>query len=233
MREIKSFSPTKKKKLLEILDNQQRKIRMQSLASRIAEVGIFLGKAIQEIHDKNFAHRDIKPGNIMADGQGSYKLIDFGISCYTGKKDNEDIRCVNVMGTDGYIGPEFYDDAYLRDPMKYYKTSDIYAIGVVLYQLAMTLAQPYRWNGSGFAYVATHTGYPCLDDVISRMLDVNPDTRITPERIIVRLTACKTVIANDLAVPVPMNNFQILGLLVNKALSDIFQKSSSMIDDIK
>lgn len=97
----------------------------------IAELVLGLG----ELHAKFVCHRDIKPANILLTEAGHLAISDFGLSvvmdprsfcCKTG----EDItKYFGMAGTPGFMGPE----VYLK---KGHFWSDIFALGVVLFQVA-------------------------------------------------------------------------------------------------
>lgn len=92
-------------------------------------------RAVHYAHQKGVLHRDIKPGNIMlheAGGDPVVKLIDFGIAkTIDGPKWGSDgLTGTGVIGTPGYMAPESFDPSKDLDTR-----SDIYALGMVLYEL--------------------------------------------------------------------------------------------------
>ncbi len=94
--------------------------------------------ALSYMHSYNILHRDIKPENILLDGNGSVYLADFGIASYTDESGiGENGR---VMGTPIYMAPELcYGHASV--------SSDIYALGILLYQM-LTGQVPFDGNNS-------------------------------------------------------------------------------------
>ena len=78
--------------------------------------------ALDHAHQKGFIHRDIKPANILIAQDGTPKLADFGISISTNEESNS-------LGTLAYMSPEQLSGE------KVDSRSDIYSLGVVLFQL--------------------------------------------------------------------------------------------------
>ena len=84
--------------------------------------------ALQHVHDSGFVHRDIKPSNFMLTRAGSIKLADFGIAKDLNKK-FEMTETGTQMGTPIYMSPE-----QVKDSKEVDYRSDIYSLGVVLYE---------------------------------------------------------------------------------------------------
>ncbi|CAD8204271.1 unnamed protein product [Paramecium pentaurelia] len=82
-------------------------------------------EGVNYIHSKNIIHRDLKIDNILIDDDNSIKIIDFGLACQFINIESKNISC----GTPGYIAPE----VLMNKPFDY--KSDIFSIGVVMYQL--------------------------------------------------------------------------------------------------
>lgn len=86
-----------------------------------------VGEALQFIHDLGLIHRDIKPANILLDESGHVWLADFGLAKDASvPSDLTDSGC--LIGTPYYLAPEL-----LKEPAS--QSSDIYALGVVLYEM--------------------------------------------------------------------------------------------------
>jgi serine/threonine protein kinase len=85
--------------------------------------------ALDYIHANGVVHRDLKPENIMVDKDDNIKLIDFGIAGHEGSRRLTFAKLSNVMGTPDYISPEQVKGK--RGDGR----SDIYAMGVMLYEM--------------------------------------------------------------------------------------------------
>lgn len=89
---------------------------------------------IMALHDAGYIHRDIDPSNIMVTSEGKIKLIDFGIA----KKFNE-LGTVDkqLTSTGQFVGKTHYaaPELLLGDLNNQNRTTDIYSLGITLYQL--------------------------------------------------------------------------------------------------
>jgi len=96
-------------------------------------LGVFLQicDAVQYAHRNLIVHRDLKPSNILVDGDGHAKLLDFGIAKLTGeaREASEPAETVERALTPEYAAPE----QVRGDPVS--TSTDVYALGVVLYEL--------------------------------------------------------------------------------------------------
>jgi serine/threonine-protein kinase len=86
-------------------------------------------EALEYIHSHGVVHRDLKPENIMVDPEDRIKLIDLGIAGASGTRRLTFAKLTQAMGTPDYISPEQVKSK--RGDAR----SDIYAMGVMLYEM--------------------------------------------------------------------------------------------------
>ena len=99
-------------------------------AMAIARLGAAVAKAAHSLHKQNVCHLDIKPANVLIRPNGSAVFLDFGLSCHAHFPDllAEEMR--KAVGSPIWIAPE--QVVGVRGDSR----SDVFAIGVMLYQLA-------------------------------------------------------------------------------------------------
>jgi serine/threonine protein kinase len=90
-------------------------------------------EAVRPAHQRGLIHRDLKPGNILVDETAQPRILDFGVVHMTGS-DAQTTRHTNlgqIVGTLAYMSPE----QVLSDPGELDVRSDVYSLGVILYEL--------------------------------------------------------------------------------------------------
>ncbi|HKB81845.1 MAG TPA: serine/threonine-protein kinase [Burkholderiales bacterium] len=92
---------------------------------RIVEIAFKCSLALEFAHRHGIIHRDIKPANILVGAQGDIKISDFGVALHTGGEHTH----LQGVGSPAYMSPEQVQDKELSHQ------TDIYSLGVVLYQL--------------------------------------------------------------------------------------------------
>ena len=145
-----------------------------------ARVRIFLDvcRAVQHAHQKGVVHRDLKPSNVLVstvDGGALPRVIDFGIAKAVEVEEfdgTELTRADEIIGTPAYMSPEQISGSSDVDTR-----SDIYSLGVLLYELLVG-ALPYgRDSYRGWAALAAHLHRD--PPAPARRLDGLSDTQLT------------------------------------------------------
>jgi Protein kinase domain len=157
---------------------------MSSLLRRIGrlpndkavEIARKLCAGLAAAHEKGILHRDLKPGNVMLDARGQVLLTDFGLSGIA--EDLGDVR----SGTPAYMSPEQLAGKEVT------VRSDIYALGLVLYEL-FTGKRPFDGNSLAELMAAQQANTPIsltsvardldpsVERIIARCLDPDPSRR--------------------------------------------------------
>ncbi len=150
------------------------------MPERAAEIAAEICAALQFAHRQNLIHRDIKPHNIIITPMGQVKVMDFGIARVgTG---NGMTQTGTVMGTAQYISPEQAQG----QPVD--ARSDIYSLGVVLYELLLGRVPFDDDNAIAVAYkqvkedpvplsLVDRTMPPALEAIVMKALAKNPENR--------------------------------------------------------
>ncbi len=127
-------------------------------------------------HDKGVLHRDLKPSNIMLDGRGEVLIMDFGLAGLA--HEIEDVR----SGTPAYMAPEQLAGKEVT------ARSDIYALGLVLYELFTgkpafegkthdEIMRVHRESAPHGPFTLVHDLDPGVEMVIMRCLEEKPEDR--------------------------------------------------------
>ena len=127
--------------------------------------------AVKYAHEKHVIHRDLKPSNILVAESGHVRLLDFGVAKLLQGEDGWDqTQLSRVYGqalTPDYASPELLGGAPVD------VRSDVYSLGMVLYEL-LTGARPYRLNSR--ASIASLKAAAAAADIKS------PSSQVTRKR---------------------------------------------------
>ncbi|XP_071733493.1 lysM domain receptor-like kinase 3 [Rutidosis leptorrhynchoides] len=96
------------------------------------QIALDAARGLEYIHEHtkpHYIHRDIKTSNILLDAAFKAKISDFGLAKLVGRSNDGEASVTRVVGTYGYLAPE-----YLRDGLATAK-SDVYAFGVILFEI--------------------------------------------------------------------------------------------------
>ncbi|MDA1013463.1 MAG: serine/threonine-protein kinase, partial [Planctomycetota bacterium] len=140
---------------------------------QVADIGGQAAAALQYAHDQGTLHRDIKPGNLLLDRQGVLWVADFGLAKAI---EGDDLtQTGNLVGTLRYMAPEqFKGQADAR--------SDIYALGLTLYEL---LTRRPAWEETEHTKLISQA----LIRELTRPRKLNADIPLDLETIILKATA--------------------------------------------
>jgi nucleotide-binding universal stress UspA family protein len=171
--------------VMECIEGRSLKSLLPNLprpAEEIAEIGIQVAFALDDLHRQNVLHLDVKPSNIILRPNGVAALIDFGLSHHTLLPDLIGEEIDGPVGTAPYVAPE----QVLGD--RFDPRSDIFALGVVMYFL-LTGERPFGdpqrapewrhrlWRDPFPPRHWNKAAPPWLQEAILRCLEVDPDRR--------------------------------------------------------
>jgi serine/threonine protein kinase len=170
-------------RLLRQVLNEQKKLPPE----RAIKIALQIASALEYIHGHGVVHRDLKPENIMVDENDHIKLIDFGIAASVGARRLTFAKFSATMGTPDYISPEQVKGK--RGDAR----SDIYALGVMLYEMltakvpftgpnAFTIMNDRLLNNPVPPREIDPTISPQLQEIIYRALEREPAKRYPSAR---------------------------------------------------
>lgn len=149
---------------------------------RAAELAGEVAGALGFAHSRGVVHRDVKPGNVLLTGSGQSKVTDFGIARALSSPDEDLTQAGSVMGTATYFSPEQAQGLPV-DPR-----SDLYSLGVVLYEM-VTGRAPFTGDtplAIAYKHVQDQPAAPStiisdlprgMDAIIMKLLSKRPDDR--------------------------------------------------------
>lgn len=144
--------------------------------------------AVLYCHELGIVHRDIKPENLLFDKknieEATIKIADFGLARYT----SEEVMASTTCGTPGYVAPE------ILKKTSYDYRCDYWSMGVVMFILLSGTPPFYHEDNFELFEIIKKGRYSFRSsvwrdvseearDFISKLLQVNPDDRITKEEI--------------------------------------------------
>jgi serine/threonine-protein kinase len=139
------------------------------------ELTIQIGEALSFAHQQGLVHRDVKPQNILLNGDGRAKVTDFGIARSLDLQQGV-TQTGTVLGTSDYIAPEQAQGQHVDEQ------TDVYSLGVVLYEL---LTSEVPFPGESFVAVAMRH----INEPPPRVRDRRPDVSLRVEAAVQRALA--------------------------------------------
>jgi eukaryotic-like serine/threonine-protein kinase len=132
---------------------------------RVLELGVQIARGLEHAHRSGLVHRDVKPQNVLLDGAGVAKVIDFGIA-----RSSSEVRpgltlTGTVLGSSDYISPEQAQGRTVEE------RTDVYSLAIVLYEL---LTGELPFPGENFVAVAMRHINEEPPSVLDRRPDVPP-----------------------------------------------------------
>jgi len=138
---------------------------------RVLEIARQLCEGLAAAHERGVLHRDLKPANVLINNQGRVVITDFGISIQ-----REDGPTYQLVGTPGYMAPE-----QLTPGAQLTECTDIYALGLILYELVVGQHPFNRQLGRTSDPIAPSARVPGIDrhleEVILHALKADPRER--------------------------------------------------------
>jgi serine/threonine protein kinase/formylglycine-generating enzyme required for sulfatase activity len=181
---------------MEFVEGEDYSIRLRGgyrfTTDEVLQVALNVGLALQAAWKHRIVHRDIKPSNIIQTKDGEIKVMDFGLA----KNPESDLTASEViMGTAKYMSPEQATggECDIR--------SDLYSLGVVLYELAT--GQPPFAGASATSIMYQHVHQkaksprelnpgipPEVEAIILRMMAKEPEKRFSSPEALVSAVRC-------------------------------------------
>lgn len=150
---------------------------------QVCDVMSEVASALISAHQNGVIHRDIKPGNILVSTTGQVKVADFGIARALGAGVEQGLTQTGaVMGTATYFSPEQAQGVSTD------QRSDIYSLGVVMYEMLSGVAPFTGENAVAIAYKQVHEHAMPLDQrlasvpsevaaIVAKCMEKSPDDR--------------------------------------------------------
>ena len=150
--------------------------------ARALGFGIDICTGMEVAHAQGIVHRDLKPANVLINAEGLLKIVDFGVAAAQREGDTQLTKTGYVIGSPKYMAPEQILGK------KVDQRADVYALGVILYEI-MTGVPPYA-RGDHMSVMYQHVqgkarppreinpGLPAgLPEVIMQAMSVDKDKR--------------------------------------------------------
>jgi ABC-type oligopeptide transport system substrate-binding subunit len=165
--------------VMELIDGTSLHDRPPESLEALVRIASQICMALEHAHERDIVHRDLKPENVLIDSEGNAKLMDFGIARSMASRMTQEGR---IEGTVFYMAPE------LALGKEYDGRADLYALGVMLYELAAG-ELPFQ-QGDPVAIISQHVNAPVvpprakdaeipagLDKLVVQLMAKDPEDR--------------------------------------------------------
>jgi WD40 repeat protein/tRNA A-37 threonylcarbamoyl transferase component Bud32 len=151
-------------------------------------------EGLQALHEANLVHRDVKPSNILMDGGGRAVIADLGIARKLDSQTASLTATGTTVGTYQYMAPEQFDNPEGVD-----HRADLYAVGVVFYELLTGQLPRGRWVPASRINPSVPASF---DAVLERLLEPVDKRFSSVKEIFEALSRCDIVKAADERAPI-------------------------------
>lgn len=199
----------------------------------IADIGIQVAQSLDYAHARGIVHRDIKPQNIMITPANQVKITDFGIAHIDDPDASHQTQAGEILGTPNYMPPEQVLGKKVDG------RSDLYSLGVILYELA-TGQRPFKGDNLAAIFHAITAETPArpdtlnpdlpaaLSDIILRCLEKDPAARFQNGQELAAALKASLKAAEGTAVPAPPARKKSLGLIIAAVLVVIVMAAAAV-----
>ncbi|KAH9731291.1 CBL-interacting serine/threonine-protein kinase 9 [Citrus sinensis] len=211
--------------------------------------------AVDYCHSRGVFHRDLKPENLLLDSYGVLKISDFGLSAIS---QQEDGLLHTACGTPNYVAPEVLNDKGYDG-----RASDVWSCGVILFVLMAGFLPFDESNLMALYRKICRADFSCpswfssgAKKLIKRILDPNPDTRMTISQMLedewfkkgykpphfdkeeeVNLDdvdaifndSKENLVTEKKEKPVSMNAFELISRTKSFSLENLFEKQTGLV----
>lgn len=213
--------------------------------------------AVDYCHSRGVFHRDLKPENLLLDSHGVLKISDFGLSAIS-QQVREDGLLHTACGTPNYVAPEVLNDKGYDG-----RASDVWSCGVILFVLMAGFLPFDESNLMALYRKICRADFSCpswfssgAKKLIKRILDPNPDTRMTISQMLedewfkkgykpphfdqeedVNLDdvdaifndSKENLVTEKKEKPVSMNAFELISRTKSFSLENLFEKQTGLV----
>jgi len=214
--------PRMKESLQDLIESRRRSKSLFT-EKEIVDFLSALASGLEDLHEKNIIHRDIKPGNILIDDDGRAKLSDIGLGVFIASEAESSVAF--RAGTPMYMAPEIRN---LRGsiPKRQLPPSDIYSLGVVGLQLCDLNLKNSDLNEEEVCNILRKKQYSKeFTDLLKNLLRDQADQRVSAHEARVELEELKEKILNQEENLMKSGNqrYEELVKELNKKHGDLFE----------